>query len=224
MNKLDRPGASYHSSTLSLLAHQIHPNPLPVTLPIVSFAADDYARAEPGIKGVIDLVKWELWKWDEGVSSRHVLPPDADSLHNMALFGSSHPIASHLLTARTTIIENLSMFSDELMEDLLSLPPTPSAYLTVHPSKLLPHLRAATLRSDILPVFCGSAISHIGTELLMDYAGELLASPLDIDHETQKDRKAVRLLAWKVAWDKRKGWMTFVRVYSGKSFHVTWLS
>ncbi|EEB87548.1 hypothetical protein MPER_15064, partial [Moniliophthora perniciosa FA553] len=25
----------------------------------------------------------------------------------------------------------------------------------------------------------------------------------------------LRLLAWKVGWDKKKGWMTFVRVYSG---------
>src|SRR5882762_2444570 len=101
MNKLDRPGASYHSSTLSLLTHRIHPNPLPVTLPVVSFSATDYARAEPGIRGIVDLIKWELWKWDEeGAVSRQALPSDENSLRDMTVFGSSHPIISHLLPAR----------------------------------------------------------------------------------------------------------------------------
>ena len=68
-------------------------------------------------------------------------------------------------------------------------------------------------------MLCGSAVKHIGTEIVMDYAGELLASPQDVTLEvgTSRSQTPVQLLAWKVSWDKRRGWMTFVRVYSGLS-------
>ncbi|KAI0052999.1 translation elongation factor 2 [Auriscalpium vulgare] len=216
MNKLDRPGASYHSSLLSTLSHRIHPKPMVLTVPVASFDAEDYARAEPGIQGIVDLVKWELWKWaPDGTSSRRPLPTDADALSGTGLFQPNHPMVAHLPEARAQLVENLAMHSDELMEHILDLPSSPSAYLTVPPATLLPHLRAATLRSDILPVVCGSAIRHIGTEIVLDYAGELLASPVDVSHTAQTSKSPVRALAWKVAWDKKKGWMTFVRVYSG---------
>jgi elongation factor G len=110
------------------------------------------------------------------------------------------------------------MFSSEFMEHLLELPAHPSAYLSVTPSTIFPFLRSATLNSDILPVLCGSAIKHIGTETIMDYAGELLASPLDVSPEAGTPQAPVRLLAWKVSWDRKRGWMTFVRVYSGSCY------
>ena len=108
------------------------------------------------------------------------------------------------------------MFSEPMMEKLLDLPPTPSAYLTVPAGDIIPELRSATLHSDILPVVCGSAFKHIGTELLLNYAGALLPSPVDIQQKAIEPTGPLRMLAWKVSWDKRKGWMTFVRVYSGK--------
>lgn len=216
VNKLDRPGASFNLSLLSLLSHRIHPKPMALTLPIASFNPDNYSRAEPGIEGLVDLVRWEIWKWEvDGSCSRHPLPLEVDKLYETGILPAQHPIIPHLVPARTELIENIAMFSEPLMEALLDLPSTPSAYLSVLPSTILPHLRAATLRLDILPIICGSAIKNIGTEILMDYAGELLASPLDVKHVKQSSNSPVRALAWKVAWDKKRGWMTFVRVYSG---------
>lgn len=217
MNKLDRAGASLHSSLLSLLGHRLHPKPMVLTLPIASFDPQDYTRAEPGIQGLVDLVNWEIWKWPtEGEPSRHLLPTRIDELQQDKILPVSHPIRSHLVTARTSLLENLSMFSEDLMETLLNLPSDPSAYLSVKPSAILPHLRAATLRSEVLPVLCGSAFHHIGTELVMDYVGALLPSPIDVASEPPASDAPLRMLAWKVGWDKRKGWMTFVRVYSGQ--------
>lgn len=192
-----------------------------LTLPISSFNPEDYARAEPGIQGLVDLVKWEIWKWeaDETAPTRHPLPRDVNELNRMEVLPPNHPILSHLVPARIALLENLSMFSEELMESLLSLPAGPSAYLTVDTPAIMPHLRAASLRKDILPVLCGSAMKNIGTELVMDYVGELLAGPLDVKHDPQSNDSPLRLLAWKVAWDKKKGWMTYVRVYSGASAH-----
>ena len=227
LNKLDRAGASFRSSLLSLLSHRLHPKPVALALPVASFDSSDYARAEPGIHGLVDLVKWEIWKWDaEGTPSRQPLPRDIGDIRESDIFPSDHPILEHLLPARTALLDNLSMFSEELMDVLLNLPSTPSAYLQIPADQILPHLRAATLRNDILPVLCGSAFRHVGTELVMDYVGELLPNPVD----TLKKDLVIRgekpiakvqsgplvMLAWKVTWDKRKGWMTFVRVYSGE--------
>ncbi|KAJ7507930.1 P-loop containing nucleoside triphosphate hydrolase protein [Mycena galericulata] len=217
LNKLDRPGASFRTSLASLLSHRLHPHPMALTLPIASFDPQDYMRAEPGIHGLVDLVNWEVWKWDtEGTSSRHPLPVDPVDMANLDFIPGAHPIIPHLAPARIQLFDNLSMFSEELMEALLSLPQGPKSYLAFDNAVLMRHLRSATLRNDVLPVLCGSAMKHIGTDLVMDYVGALLASPLDIEHDPKLDNAPLRLLAWKVTWDKRLGWMTFVRVYSGK--------
>lgn len=220
LNKLDRPGGSFRSSLLSVLANRMHPRPMALTLPIASFDPEDYARAEPGIQGLVDLVRWEVWKYDaEGKCSIHTLPRTKEELERTDLFPSSHPLVPHLLPARVTLLDNLAQVSEELFDVLLSLPEDPAAYLSVKASDILPHLRAATLRNDILPVMCGSAFKHIGTELLMNYVGELLPSPVDVESNAKAlaANAPLRMLAWKVGWDKRKGWMTFVRVYSGLS-------
>ncbi|KAJ7781126.1 P-loop containing nucleoside triphosphate hydrolase protein [Mycena metata] len=224
LNKLDRPGASFSASLSSLLSHRLHPHPMALTLPIASFNPQDYARAEPGIHGLVDLVNWEVWKWDaEGQSTRHNLPTNPADLAGLDFIPPAHPILPHLAPARTQLLDNLSMFSEELMEALLSLPAGPQGYLGFNNKTLMKHLRQATLRNDILPVLCGSAMKNIGTDLVMDYVGALLASPLDIEHDSGKEKAPLRLLAWKVTWDKRLGWMTFVRVYSGKVTRKTTL-
>ena len=190
--------------------------PVALTLPIASFDPQDYSKGEPGIQGIVDLVKWELWRWSsDGSLSRHTLATNAVEISESQLLPPAHPLIPHLIPARTALLESLAMFSNEFMEQLLELPTHPSAYLSITASTILPLLRSATLKSDILPVLCGSAIKHIGTEIIMDYAGELLASPLDISHKVGTSQTPVQLLAWKVSWDKRRGWMTFVRVYSG---------
>ncbi|KAF9247312.1 P-loop containing nucleoside triphosphate hydrolase protein [Melanogaster broomeanus] len=203
MNKLDRAGASFRSSLSSLLTHKLHANPLAITLPVASMNPENYARAEPGVEGLVDLVKWELWKWTEnGDHSVHSLPLAVDTAGFSDIFPNGHPIIPHLIPARTALLENLAMFSEDLMEQLLGLPSVPSSYLHVKSKDIMPHLRKATLQNQVLPVLCGSAFKSIGTELVMDYAGSLLASPLDVCLQTESVNAPLR-------------WMTFVRVYSG---------
>ncbi|TFK55980.1 P-loop containing nucleoside triphosphate hydrolase protein [Heliocybe sulcata] len=220
LNKLDRPGASFPNSIKSLLSHRLHPKPTALTLPVASFDPHNYKVAEPGIEGLIDLVKWELWRWPtepagEQKYTRTALPRNVNELAKSGLFPEGHPLLSELPVARQSLLENLSMSSEPLMDTLLGLPSDPSAYLSVETSVVLPEVRALTLRNEILPVLCGSAIKGIGTHIVLDYVGELLASPLDVPHDTQSPKSPLRLLAWKVGWHKRQGWMTFVRVYSG---------
>ncbi|KAI5893466.1 P-loop containing nucleoside triphosphate hydrolase protein [Schizophyllum commune H4-8] len=217
LNKLDRPGASFKSSLTSLLTNRFHPNPLALVLPIASFDPADYDRAEPGIQGLVDLVNWEVWKWDEaGEHTRHTLPRTEQALSQVDCLPSNHPILGEVVTARTAMLDNLSMFSEPLMETLLSSSETSNPYLEVPAQEIKDILRTATLKNDILPVVGGAAFRHIGTDIVMNFVGELLASPLDVEHEKQIATSPTRMLAWKVMWDKRRGWMTFVRVYSGK--------
>lgn len=205
---------------LSVIANRLHPRPMALVLPIASFDPQDYVRAEPGVQGLVDLVNWEVWKYDaDGRQTIHPLPRSVAELESCALFPQSHPILPHLLPARVSLLDNLAHVSEGLFDTLLSLPDDPSSYLSVPSSEIFPHIRAATLRNDILPVLCGSAFKHIGTELLMNYVGELLPSPVDVEanYKALEPNAPLRMLAWKVGWDKRKGWMTFVRVYSGTS-------
>ena len=224
---MDRVGASLRASMRSLLNYRIHPKPMAIALPVASFDPQAYTSAEPGIEGVVDLVKWELWKWDASSLNkddqpsfkRTPLPVQAEKLEKSTLFPPGHPLVKELVPARIALLENLSMFSEELMNKLLELPADPSAYLSVEAKNILPALRFATLRNEVLPVLCGSAMKHIGTDLVLDYAGLLLASPLDVPGAiVPQDGSDVQALAWKVSWDKRRGWMTFVRVYSGRCF------
>ena len=217
MNKLDRAGASLRESILSVLSHQLHPRPLLLCLPVASFGSEAYRNGEPGIEGIVDIVKWRAFKWN--ISDGSSVP--AESSVQMAppeeLLVQDHPLLPALVQARTSMLDLLSVHSPELMEELLSMD-APDPYLSFPSQSIVPHLRALTARKEILPVFCGAALSHIGTKNLMDYIGELLASPVDVGNQSPvaKRRDFVNILAWKVGWDKQKGWMTFVRVYAGK--------
>lgn len=223
VNKLDRAGASLPSSISSILAHRLHPAPMLLTLPVASFDPELYARGEPGIEGLVDLVKWEVWRWPTDPSSdakpeRLQLPTTESELEHHSLFPPSHPLAAQLLPAREALLDSLSLRSSDLESAILEAPADTSPYLSVNSSQIIPSLRSLVAKREILPVFCGAAAKHLGTELLMNYVGELLASPRDVRLEGAVESGAkVQMLAWKVMWDKRKGWMTFVRVYSGTS-------
>ncbi|EUC66383.1 translation elongation factor G2, putative [Rhizoctonia solani AG-3 Rhs1AP] len=223
VNKLDRPGASLPSSILSILAHRLHPSPTVLVLPVASFNATHYKRGEPGIEGLVDLVKWEVWKWPTTQSAESNHPPERiplptieSELINSPVFPHDHPLLGELLPAREALLDGLSLRSPELESAILDCPPDVSPYLSVSAQQIITSLRSLVAKRDILPVFCGAAAKHIGTGLLLDYIGELLASPRDVRLEGATESGSdVQMLAWKVAWDQRKGWMTFVRVYSG---------
>lgn len=223
INKLDRAGASLPLSISSILAHRLHPAPTLLALPVASFDPNHYTRGEPGIEGLVDLVKWEVWRWpttqtfDSSTKAERIpLPTTEPELAHHPLFPPSHPLSKELLPAREALLDNLSLRSPDLESTILDCPPDASPYLSVPSSQIISSLRSLVAKRDILPVFCGAAAKHIGTELLLDYVGELLANPRDVRLEgAAESGSEVQMLAWKVAWDKRKGWMTFVRVYSG---------
>ncbi|MGB3328610.1 MAG: elongation factor G, partial [Thermomicrobiales bacterium] len=89
-------------------------------------------------------------------------------------------------------------------------------------------LRAAVIRSELVPILCGSALKNKGVQPMLDAIVDDLPSPLDVpavvginpntdQEETREaDPKApLAALAFKIASDPHVGKLTYIRVYSG---------
>ena len=219
LNKLDRPGASLRASLKSIMANDLHRQPVLLTLPITSFQDHEYNTGEPGIAGVVDLVHWKIWRWEaDGTATFVALPRDETGLESPPLFSPNHRLIPELIKAREALIDTISLLSPDFMDEFLSVTSSDSPYFGVSDSSVISALRILTLSKEILPVVCGAAIRHVGTDVALNFVGDLLASPIDASSSQNLPAKAAeaQILAWKVSWDKQRGWMTFVRVYSGK--------
>jgi elongation factor G len=90
-------------------------------------------------------------------------------------------------------------------------------------------IRARTLRSEITPMFCGSAFKNKGVQAMLDAVLDYMPSPIDVPPirgilddkaETEAERPSsdeapFAALAFKIATDPFVGTLTFFRVYSG---------
>nr|MBA2505929.1 elongation factor G [Thermoleophilaceae bacterium] len=204
INKMDRTGANFAGS-VDTMKDRLGANALPIQLPI---------GAETEFRGLIDLVEYKaiLYKDDLGTDWEVVEIP------------AEHTDAAH--EARQHLIEALSDFDDELMEDFLEDKP-------IDPARLKADIRKATLAIKITPVMCGSSFKNKGVQPLLDAVLAYLPSPLDVPPITgvepvkgdDEGREAVRpadddapfaALAFKVMSDPFVGKLTYFRVYSGK--------
>jgi elongation factor G len=122
--------------------------------------------------------------------------------------------------ARQHMLEGLSMYSDEMMELLLSEEPV---------SEELIHkvVRAGVQTQDLTPVYMGTAYRNKGVQLLLDAIVRYLPSPLDrpvnakkYDDPTQvfplepDPAKPFVGMAFKLVEDSF-GQLTFIRIYQG---------
>ncbi len=90
-------------------------------------------------------------------------------------------------------------------------------------------IRGATIRGELIPVFCGAAFKNKGVQRLLDGIIDYLPSPVDVPaiegHLPHHDETFVQrhadddqpfsALAFKIATDPYVGKLTFFRVYSG---------
>ena len=88
-------------------------------------------------------------------------------------------------------------------------------------------IRARTLRSEIVPMFCGSAFKNKGVQAMLDAVIDYLPSPADVpaimgvdeyDKEAERhptDEDPFSALAFKIMTDPFVGQLIFFRVYSG---------
>lgn len=198
VNKMDRTGANARR-VAAQLKEKLGLDA--VTMQLAIGAGETFA-------GVIDLIKMQAvyFEGKDGEKIRYDAIP-AEMLDEAR-------------TARAEMLEALSMFSDELMEKLLSEEDI---------SEELVHtvVTDAVRNEEITPVFVGSAYKNKGVQLLLDAIVRYLPSPLDRESyalEYADQTKKMKLepspdkpfvgMAFKIV-EEPFGQLTYMRIYQG---------
>lgn len=199
INKLDRTGASFEHS-LQSIKERLTPKALPVQLPI---------GLEANFLGIIDLLQSKAFKFEGEFGEKVVEIPIPDNLKEEAD------------RRRHDMIEKIAETDEDLTHKYLA-----GEEITVE--ELRQALRVATLKVEIVPVLCGSALKNKGVQFVLDAVVEYFPAPTDlppikgIDRKTQaevlrepKDEEPFTALAFKIAADPYVGSLTYFRIYSG---------
>jgi elongation factor G len=199
INKMDRTGAN-HERVVGMVREKMGCDAVLMQWPI---------GKEDKFEGVIDLItmKANFFDGEKGEKVREEAIP-ADLLETAN-------------TARQAMLESLSMYSDGLMEKLLSEE-------AISEQEIHEIVRHAVQEQDMTPVFIGSAYKNKGVQLLLDAVMRYLPSPLarpttakkwDNPDEafplTPDPEKPFVGMAFKIVEDPF-GQLTFMRIYQGK--------
>ena len=201
VNKMDRTGANF-LRVVGQVRDRLKANAVPIQLPI---------GAEENFEGVVDLVKMKAIYWEQA---------------NMGIAYEERDIPADMVDEcqiyHDQMVEAAAESSDEYMTKYLE---TGSLSL----EEVKKGLRDRTLKTEIIPMLCGSAFKNKGVQAMLDAVVEYLPSPADVpavkgtldDGEaTPAERHPVddepfSALAFKIATDPYVGTLTYFRVYSG---------
>ncbi len=199
VNKCDRTGANPEKVTkqlrekLDLNAHMLQ---LPIGL-------------EGDLKGMVDLIAMKA-VYFEGPSGETIVEKEIPA-----------ELQAEASERRDALLEELSMFSEELMEALLEGG-------EINEQLIFDAVRKGTLALEFTPVLMGSAYKNKGVQLLLDAVERYLPCPTDVinmalDLKNGEKEFAVTnnlddpliMLAFKLE-DGRYGQLTYTRTYQGK--------
>ncbi len=199
VNKMDRTGADF-DKVVGQLKSRLGANPVPMQMPI---------GAEDNFEGVIDLVKMQAIYWDT---------------ESQGMKFEYRDIPAHLLekakAAHDYMVESAAETSEELMNKYLEEG-------ALSEDEIYAGIRAGTLATSLIPVFCGTAFKNKGVQAMLDGVVRYLPSPSDrppvkgIDENEKEDTRPAgddapfSALAFKIMTDPFVGSLTFFRVYSG---------
>lgn len=199
INKIDRVGASFEQA-LHSIQNKLNPNAVALQIPI---------GQEDQFSGIIDLFSLKGYRFEGDFGQ---------------IIEETEVPLEFLETAkkwREKLVEKIAAEDESLL----------SRYLEgkeISLDQLRETLRKATLKSAIIPVFCGSSLKNKGVQFLLDGVVDYLPSPIDLPsvkgidpHSGQEmsrapsDTEPFAALAFKIAADPYAGTLTFFRVYSG---------
>ena len=198
VNKCDRNGANPLRVVQQLkekLGHNVATMQLPIGL-------------EADFQGVVDLVSMKAIYFDgeKGETLRlEEIPPD------LMQSAQAH---------RDILIDQASMFSDELTEAILE-------EKAVSAEMIIAGIRQGVIQRRLTPVLIGSAYKNKGIQPLLDAVTQLLPCPLDVENQALDMNNAGQpvvlsstidhplvALAFKLE-DGPYGQLTYIRVYQG---------
>ncbi len=199
VNKMDINGADFFRVE-RMIRERLGANPVPVELPI---------GKEDTFRGIIDLIRMEaeIYYDDLGKDFRkEPIPADMMDLAN---------------EYRAKLVEEAASANDELMEKYFE-----AGDLTQE--EIIAGLRERCLKTEAIPMLCGSSYKNKGVQFLLDAVVAFLPSPVDVDHvrginpdtgeeEERKtsDDEPFAGLAFKIATDPFVGSLAYFRAYSG---------
>ncbi len=198
VNKCDRTGANPEKVTQQLqekLELNAHMMQLPIGL-------------ESDLQGIIDLVKMKAIYFD-GDNGEIIREDEIPA-----------EFADEAEERRANLLEEVSMFSEELMEALLEEG-------DIDIDLIYDAVRKGTLALEFTPVFIGSAYKNKGVQTLLDAVDQYLPCPTDVENNaldlkndeaefpvTNNPEDPLIMLAFKLE-DGRYGQLTYVRTYQG---------
>ena len=200
INKMDRIGADFYAAVESI-RKKLGARPVPMQLPVG--ASDTFS-------GIIDLIKMKMLVFND--AELGATWEEVDIPGNMAEQADLY---------RNKLVEQVSDFDDIVLEKFIGGEPVTEE--DIHRG-----LRTGTLKNEIVPILCGSAVKNKGVQQLLDAIINYLPSPTDVpaiegqNPYTEKTEKReakpdepFAALAFKIASDVYVGKLTYIRVYSG---------
>ena len=200
INKMDRIGADFWR-TIQMIREQLAAAPVAVQVPI---------GMEDGFRGLVDLLTMQALVYADDLGTVQETTAIPDGLLPVAL--------EH----RESLLEGVAECDDGIMEKYLE-------GLEISAVELQRALRGATLRGELVPVLCGSALRNKGVQPVLDAVVDYLPSPLDVPPMTgmnprtgtewkcyADESKPFAALAFKVVSDPYVGRLVYLRIYSGR--------
>jgi elongation factor G len=201
VNKMDRVGADLFR-VIDQMKTRLAANPVLIQIPI---------GAEEHFEGVVDLVKMKGIYWD-------------DSTQGMTFQLRDIPdnIQAECQKWHDKLVEAAAESSEALMDKYLGGE-------TLTEAEIKTGIRTRTLKSEIVPVLCGTAFKNKGVQAMLDAVIDYLPAPNDVPpvqgilHDKDgtvgfrapSDDEPFSALAFKIMTDPFVGTLTFFRVYSG---------
>lgn len=199
VNKMDKVGADLFNCEREI-KEKLGANPVLLQLPIYN---------NHQFTGFVDLLKEKAVYYKDELGSEFIYDDIPDDLQGT------------FRKYRELLIERLSEKDDSVMERFIEGKEIPEA-------KLIDSIRKSTLKREVVPVFCGSALRNKGVQFLLDGICRYLPAPSDLGHikgfDYKQNLKEIKMvkdssfcgLCFKVAVDPYVGKLNYVRIYSGK--------
>ena len=198
---MDRVGADFYRC-VDMIVDRLGANPLVLQLPL---------GTESEFKGVIDLIEMKAIVWQEETLGAKFTHEDIPGEYK-----------EKSESYREKLIESVVELDDEIMEKYLdgTIPSTDQVKRLI---------RKGTIKSNFVPVLCGSSFKNKGVQPMLDAVVDYLPSPVEVpdikgvkynkeeESITRKssDSEPFAALAFKIMNDPFVGSLTFMRVYSG---------
>ncbi len=199
VNKMDINGADFFRVE-RMIRERLGANPVPIELPI---------GKEDSFRGIVDLIRMEAEVYYDDLGKDFRKEPIPADMVDLAK------------EYRAKLAEEAALANDELMEKFLE-----EGDLSV--DEILSGLRERCLKTEAIPMLCGSSYRNKGVQFLLDAVIHFLPSPLDVDHvkginpdtDQEEERKTsdeepFAGLAFKIATDPFVGSLAYFRCYSG---------